>query len=343
MKNDNNIFGDGLLYDELDLIGDIYITCCACMSIYAEALSWANSHRNRIVTTPEEANAIIVLSCQVTDLAILNDIKTMEYLMVRYPGRCYYIGGCLARRYDIDLPAGVKRLDSIRMDYTPISNKSLVRFEPPFWVPGFMDSEHELAAGNIFRNMYPLRIGVGCSRKCSYCTISVTRGKAYELDHNVLEGEFRFHDDILLIADSPSTQQLRMMIEMAKKFNKKISIRNVEPHITKEITEDLFDLSRMGLLKIYHSPIQSTRRSVLAGMNRDPEIPILNAFNLQGTRQHGTLLATNIIIDYKDFPNPDETWLKSNFDYISWNPYWDGKWDRKIAEDRFTKYIGAAS
>jgi len=27
------------------------------------------------------------------------------------------------------------------------------------------------------------------------------------------------------------------------------------------------------------------------------------------------------------------------FDYVSWNPYWDGIWDRQKAEERYKKYI----
>jgi ribosomal protein S16 len=28
------------------------------------------------------------------------------------------------------------------------------------------------------------------------------------------------------------------------------------------------------------------------------------------------------------------------YDYVSWNPLWNGKWDRKLAEERFEKYLG---
>jgi len=29
-----------------------------------------------------------------------------------------------------------------------------------------------------------------------------------------------------------------------------------------------------------------------------------------------------------------------NFDGISWNPFWDGNWDRAKAEKRFSYYLG---
>ena len=56
-------------------------------------------------------------------------------------------------------------------------------------------------------------------------------------------------------------------------------------------------------------------------------------------KELGVILATNIIIDYKNFQNPNMEELKRLFDYISWNPYWDGVWNREKAEARFAAYI----
>ena len=61
-------------------------------------------------------------------------------------------------------------------------------------------------------------------------------------------------------------------------------------------------------------------------------------------RKAGTKVATNIIIDYvsdgKEYRNMDTDWLNEHFDYWSWNPYFDGNWDRTKAEKRFEKYLG---
>jgi hypothetical protein len=54
-----------------NLEGKIYMTCSACMSVWADGLSWANAHPERITKNPAEADNIAVLSCQVTDLAVL--------------------------------------------------------------------------------------------------------------------------------------------------------------------------------------------------------------------------------------------------------------------------------
>ena len=59
-------------------------------------------------------------------------------------------------------------------------------------------------------------------------------------------------------------------------------------------------------------------------------------------KEKGVYIATNIIIDYKDFPQ-DFSEIYKLYDYVSWNPLWDGKWDRKKAEERFEKYLGAGA
>ena len=80
MIQEKNVFGEGELYEADDLDGKIYVICCACMSIYSEFLSWANKYPDRMTNDPFKAKNIIILSCQVTDLSILNDLNTLESL-----------------------------------------------------------------------------------------------------------------------------------------------------------------------------------------------------------------------------------------------------------------------
>ena len=57
----------------------------------------------------------------------------------------------------------------------------------------------------------------------------------------------------------------------------------------------------------------------------------------------GLIQEGNIIIDYtvdgKLYPNHDIEKLQENFDYYSWNPYFDGNFDMDRAKQRFKKYI----
>ena len=179
MVNEKNIFGQGKMYKIEDLVGKIYATSAACMSVWSDFLSWANANLDRIERDYEKADQIVVLGCQVTDLAILNDINVAEKLHIA-TGKVIYMGGCLAQRFDIPLPSFVRRLDVVRVVGQEINDRTLINYEPPFWVPSYEESTDNFKDGNLFRNFYPLKIGAGCHGKCKYCTIKHTRGDRSE-------------------------------------------------------------------------------------------------------------------------------------------------------------------
>lgn len=338
MKTITNKFGRGVLYSAEDLEGVVYLECTACMSIYAEALSWANSVDEYYVTdAPDCADIIVVLSCQVTDLAVLNDLRTIERLREENYFAEFYIGGCLARRFDIELPSWVKRLDTIKKDHQFIEDKTLVHFAPPFWVDDFNENSDEYTQGHLFRDMYPLRIGSGCKNNCKYCTIRETRGEVSYLP--ISPSEFHRAEDILIVSDSPTPVQVIQVANTAKTFSKCISIRNVEPQVAVTAYPDIQDLAVKGLLKVFHSPIQSNIHTVLELMGRSSYQTMVYIHEIvPRLKELGVFVATNIIIDYGDnTPNPTVT--EKDFDYISWNPYWDGNWDRAKAEERFYRYL----
>lgn len=131
---------------------------------------------------------------------------------------------------------------------------------------------------------------------------------------------------------------------LADRYDKTISLRNVEPQIANACRNDLIHIAKKGLLKIVHCPIQSNDTNVLSAMNRDIKGTLEFIDFAQDLRSMGVIVATNIIIDYtvdgEVIHNMDEDWLDSHFDYWSWNPYFDGNWDYEKAKERFEKYIG---
>ena len=357
-----NRFGSGEIYTLQDLSNRIsqsaqqmiYCTSTACMSVTSDMLSWISGNdpkSNNLIfvskNAPNNNNVIIVLGCQVTDLAILNDIRTVERLHEENPDATVYMGGCLAYRFDIELPDYVLRLAATRKPYQEITKQASDRmgWERPFWVKAseWKETDSEFSDGHIFRDMYPMKIGAGCHGKCKYCTIRDTRGESFETDAFLQVKEFLDHDDVVLISDSPSPKQINDWAYLAKRYNKPISIRNVEPYVTVGCAETLSDLSANGLLRIFHCPIQSNNEELLRIMNRDVKSTFRAIEIMQLLRMRGVKVATNIIIDYtfngKTFKNMDVEWLNDNFDYWSWNPYFDGHWDRQKAEERFKRYI----
>ena len=321
------------------LTGKSYFTCAACMSVWADALSWANANTKKVTKFIANANNIIVLACQVTDLAILNDFRTAENLRDKFPDKNIFISGCLSERKDIPFPEGIERLDQMRCNCQEIKDKTLVNFEKPFWVPNFKKTGNDMDQGNIFREKYPLRIGKGCPFNCTYCTIKYTRGKheKYDINEKMIQ-EFVNNDNILLIADSPTAQQIKDWCNLAIEKNKSISMRNVEPQVAIKCKAELISVSQKGLLDIFHCPIQSNDVEVLKDMQRNVSATLDMISVAESMKQFGTKIATNIIIDYKDYPN-DFAEIYDKYDYVSWNPLWNNVWNREEAELRFKRYI----
>lgn len=342
MEKIKNIFGESFIYNQDDLKGKIYITSAACMSVWSDLLSFANRYKDRIVKNPELADTIVVLGCQVTDLAVLNDLEVAFKLHSKY-NQDIYMGGCLAQRLDIKLPDYIKRLDVVRVIGQELDDTSLVHYEKPFWVPDFEETDDYLKDGNLFRNFYPLKIGAGCHGKCKYCTIKHTRGDTYATVPQEQIAEFLNHDNIVLISDSPTVAQIKDWCAIALKYNKEFSIRNIEPQNLIKCSDELHQLADRHLLKILHCPVQSFNPDLLKAMNRNVEATKQALELIYQLRQKGVITATNIIIDYtvgdKFYRNYDEEQLNKYFDYYSWNPYFDGNYDMEKAKQRFKKYI----
>lgn len=362
MKNITNRFGSGILYEESDLGYGIYCVCTACMSIWSDFLSFANHELHQtpdrrqikdvtpyyVANDPflHDTDTIVVLGCQVTDLAIYNDLKTAEELHQAYPTIPIYMGGCLAQRFDIEFPDYLRRLDVVRTPYENLKYvDGFIDYKKPFWNPDLKEDDDELAVGNLFRHMYPLKIGAGCHGKCKYCTIRDTRGESYETDAYLQINEFLEHADqgVVLISDSPTVKQIEDWCHLAMRYKKQISLRNVEPQVANAAKQDLIRTAKSGILKVLHCPIQSNDINVLRAMNRDVNGTLDYIELAQELRKYGVVVATNIIIDYTvngdTIHNMDTEWLDLHFDYWSWNPYFDGNWNYEKAEKRFEKYI----
>ncbi len=336
MATETNRFGTGVLEGADALVGKVWVVNTACLSIHAEFLSWANANAERIARAESAADTLVVLGCQVTDLAVLNDLRTLGALMHRRPGKNYFVGGCLARRFDIELPGGVRRLGRVVCDGQELWYQALVQWADPFWVSNFDPANGSLAPGHLFRRRYPLRTSVGCSGCCTYCTIRETRGEPYTLPVN--EEEFLGHNDVVLVADSPSAEELATWMELALRHERTLSLRNVEPRVAMQLEALISVLARRGLLKVFHMPVQAEDEAVLRDMGRGYSTTN-RAIDLAGQLPRSVTTATNIIVDYKDCPNRFER-IYRVFDYVSWNPWWCGVWDRASAERRWRRYFG---
>lgn len=363
MRDINNKFGsqkmwtlsDGAKLSEKETKGVIsaYIACTACLSVYTDMLSYISKYpygENKDINFTSHLNELtdiaIVLSCQVTDLSIYNDISVMQEIHEKYPDITVYCGGCLAQRFDIPLPKYVRRMDVERAENTPLTKDAFTKidYRKPFWNKDLPDDADDFEDGNLFRHMYPLKVGAGCHGGCKYCTIRDTRGPSYALDASSQVQEFLEHDDVVIVCDAPSVKQIKDWCAIAEEHNKAISFRNVEPPVANMCHDALISLGKKGLLKIFHCPVQTMNEDLLKAMNRDAKATFEYINNTRkDLRELGVKVATNIIIDYVyegiSYENPSDAQMKELFNYYVWNPYFDGKFNWQKAKDRFEHYI----
>lgn len=322
----------------------VYFLCAGCTSLYAEALSWANANPETVTSDLNLAKSVVVLGCQVTDLAVLNDMQILEKLSSSFAKTNIYVSGCLGRREDIPLPKGIRRLANMRSDYQILYDFNLVQWADPFWLKPEDKDDH---IKNRFRDDYPLRIGVGCHGTCAFCTIRKTRGIAYDLDSVTQLAEaaqaMKTGKGITLTADSPKAKIIRNWLKLGGRFgmlgawSKNLSLKNVEPHVMLSMKDDLIEAANFGALRTVHSPTQNPNSNAADIMNRAPIKP--EFFDLiQKLKDSDVKCATNIIIDYPGLDNPTDKEM-SLWDIVDWNPYWDGIWDREKAEQRMAKYF----
>lgn len=358
MREESNKFGTGTLYEIDDLWGKtVHVVSAACLSTTSDLESFISSRdairKNIMFVSKSTVNdsksgvgiAFIVLGCQVTDLAILNDIKKATEIHERFPDATIFIGGCLAYRFDIKLPDWCKRIEAIRKEYNKISldAECTVEWAHPFWTNDKGIDSYGEKSGDLFRNFYPLKIGAGYSKNCKL------RERAYEADAYLQVQEFLdasdngYYGGVVLVSDNPTDRQVKDWCHIAKRYNKEISFRNVEPFTALACKNELLDLAGDGLLKIFHCPIQSENEDVLRAMGRDIDSALNYIVLAQKLRKCGVKVATNIIIDYivngEVVHNMNTEWLNEHFDYWVWNPYFDGDFSIEKAEKRWNKYI----
>lgn len=330
-----NKFGVGEVTAINGLKGNNYIISCGCLNTYAEALSWANANIVSTASTTFLADNIIIQGCQRTDLAVLEAFKQIEYCAKQYPTKQIYLSGCLAKRFDIPVLAGVKRLVPLYKDNQYIRYFHLVQRE-----------NQQLNWNQLFSGYYPVRIGRGGSRYRGQCNGATIRPGLCKIDSNYynrvgLEREMRETDKpTVLVSDKPTVDQLNRWLGTAIFSDVPIALSNVEADdcILPFIEEVLLSAARCKVLSGIHCRLRSTHPKILS--HYDYNVSKIERFLslVRKLKKLGVFCAADVVINFKGIKDPGMRRIKSLFDVVRWEPYWDGKWDRRKAENRSEIY-----
>ena len=282
-------------------VGFVSLGCSKNLIDTEIAIGILKEHGMEIVNNPEDAEMIIVNTCGFIDPAKEEAINTILEMAEYKKKKCKYLiaMGCLVQRYTDDLKKALPEVDLwIRLDkydkfYTAIEelinnkvedNKKYgeIKTYPKEPLPLASKEEflgREISTGNNFAY---LKIGEGCSNRCTYCAIPFIRGPFISRPEEDIIEEAKILakkgiKELIIIAQDTTKYGLDLYNEprLAKLLRKLCKIDGIEwirflysypEGIDDELIKVVKEESK--ICKYFDIPIQHISNSVLKRMNR---------------------------------------------------------------------------
>ena len=132
---------------------------------------------------PEQADILLVNTCGFIDSAKEESVNTiLDMAQYKQSGRCrlLVVTGCLTQRYPEDLLKEIPEIDLLLgvnqyADLPAAIEKALGGERPACWKDDFGYFEHDRVLTTPSYTAY-VRIGEGCSNRCTFCAIPLIRG-----------------------------------------------------------------------------------------------------------------------------------------------------------------------
>lgn len=282
-------------------VGFVSLGCSKNLIDTEIAIGILKEHGMEIVNNPEDAEMIIVNTCGFIDPAKEEAINTILEMAEYKKKRCKYLiaMGCLVQRYTDELKKALPEVDLwIRLDkydkfYTAIEelinnkvedNKKYgeIKSYPKEPLPLASKEEflgREISTGNNFAY---IKIGEGCSNRCTYCAIPFIRGPFVSRPEEDIIEEARLLakkgiKELIVIAQDTTKYGLDLYNEprLAKLLRELCKIDGIEwirflysypEGIDDELIKVVKEESK--ICKYFDIPIQHISNSVLERMNR---------------------------------------------------------------------------
>ena len=282
-------------------VGFVSLGCSKNLIDTEIAIGILKEHGMEIVNNPEDAEMIIVNTCGFIDPAKEEAINTILEMAEYKKKKCKYLVamGCLVQRYTDELKKALPEVDLwIRLDkydkfYTAIeeliNNKvedkkkyGEIKTYPKEPLPLASKEEflgREISTGNNFAY---LKIGEGCSNRCTYCAIPFIRGPFISRPEEDIIEEAKILakkgiKELIIIAQDTTKYGLDLYNEprLAKLLRKLCKIDGIEwirflysypEGIDDELIKVVKEESK--ICKYFDIPIQHISNSVLKRMNR---------------------------------------------------------------------------
>jgi tRNA-2-methylthio-N6-dimethylallyladenosine synthase len=244
------------------------------------------------VSTPEEADLIIVNTCSVRDKPqqkVYSLLGEFRKLKERRPKLLVGVGGCVAQQEGERLVRRSEAVDFVfgthNLSLIPALVKLRSEGAPPQVAVDYRDEWEDLPLGLGGESgvSVPVTISRGCNKRCSYCVVPVTRGPevsrlAAEIEQEAALLVSRGAREILLLGQTvnsygrdltPSTS-FEGLLERLSGLDGLARIRFTSPH-PQEVGEAFLDLvaGNPKICRHVHMPLQAGSDLVLRRMNRN--------------------------------------------------------------------------
>ena len=283
-------------------VGFISLGCSKNLIDTEVAIGMFKKNNYKIVNNPEEADILVINTCGFIESAKEEAINTILEMAEYKKKRCKYLiaMGCLVQRYYDDLVKLLPEVDLfIKIDeYNKLWDKieDLVKRDiveksktktskkiseiEPLPMPKYNEFMERIVTTG--KNYAYLKIGEGCSNKCTYCAIPYIRGPfvSREMDEILNEAKMlakKGIKELIVIAqdttkygvDIYGESKLAELLEKLSKIDGIEWIRFLYSYpegITDELIKTVANNNKIA--KYFDIPIQHISNSILKKMNR---------------------------------------------------------------------------
>lgn len=325
-------------------VGFISLGCSKNLIDTEVAIGLFKDNNYKIVNNPEEADILVINTCGFIESAKEEAINTILEMAEYKKRRCKYliVMGCLVQRYYDDLIKALPEVDLfIKIDeYNQLWNKieDLIKRDivekskvktstkiseiKPLPMPTYNEfMERVVTTG---KNYAYLKIGEGCSNKCTYCAIPYIRGPfvSRKMEEILDEAEMlakKGIKELIVIAQDTTKYGLDIYGEskLAELLEKLSKIKGIEwirflYSYPEGITDKLIEIvaNNDKIAKYFDIPIQHISDPILKKMNRKTSKEnIIKILEKIRNKIPNVTLRTSLIVGF-----PGET--KENFEEL---------------------------
>ena len=336
-------------------VGFVSLGCSKNLIDTEVTIGLFKDHNYTIVNNPSKADIIVINTCGFIEEAKEEAITTILE-MAKYKKRnCKYliVMGCLVQRYckelekslpEVDLFIPIQEYDklwNIIENYIKLNKKSEnketskkiseIKQMPMLKQPEFLN--REITTG---KNYAYIKIGEGCSNKCTYCAIPYIRGPfvSRKMEDIIEEAKMLAKKGIkeLIVIAQDTTKygvdiygkpKLANLLEELSKIEEIKWIRFLYSY-PEGITQELIDLvaTNNKITKYFDIPIQHISNKILKTMNRKTsKQQIENLIKNIREKIPNVVLRTSLIVGFPgetkdDFIELQDFIKKANFDRL---------------------------